>query len=784
MDITGKPHDSLLRWVGGALVAWLVLSHLCPAMADNGVPNLQPVEKSHLDELKGKAESVRQLQELAEVYFEDYTRLKTARLRQLTERADAKFHQMNFTMLTSILSYNEFRLSQNQISSLVETFREETQQVRVLSDELDKLAGLVAGMRAELAALASKSLELGERRMMDELSVEVESLGVKVKACQDDATAALDPADKVLESWDAPLASMEVLDAELNAAIIRPSDSPFFGGTRALLVPLLRHWVASLPDITLSKLPASLKTWGALVVGMCVTIPVLRFILLLLLVRIARWLPPISPFARRGLSKAFLALSAGIVLLVGSRLIEFPQSILIDALALLLLARWGLDFSWALNNYNREGEPGPSPISHLFWVYTAATIFQFLSMPSTIIAFAWPVTLVAAAILARPVRNDATTTAFRRIHGLSICLLLVFAALSLFGLSDLSMIITGAWFMLAVAIQFGIVFSAFFRRLVESRLAASTELVRSLVIGLGVPTIWTAMLASVVLWVGDQYFSIKKIIVLLSSVKSIHGCRFSLLDLSIAVFLFFAFKTCLDVVTAAFERKYGANGGTGVPALNGVLSYAIWAVYAGILLLLLGVDFSSLAIAAGGLGVGIGLGLQSVITNFVNGLSMLFSRTIREGDVILFDGQEATVLKIDLHNTMIRTSDNAITVVPNTDIIDKKLTNLTLNDPTMRRAIRVRIGSGANIDRARDLLMEAALGNPRILKEPPPVVLLVDFENDPLFELRVWLDIRSKESETLSELRFEISRALSRHGIQGPCTTVEVRSTQMAEAKP
>ena len=760
-------------------VIGVALCALSPVSLSADAPS--PAEKSHYDDLKDKGELIRQLQELAETYFENYVQFKTRNLRNLTESCDAKFHQLSFTVLTSMLSFNEFRLLQNQIDLLVENFQAEIARLKVVDEELDKVLALVKGMRSDLSAIAAKGLSPQEKTMIDDLLKAVEALDAELQSCHDDARAAITPAERALAGWQPSLDTIDKLSTDMNKYLTTPNDSPFFAETRIFLVPLLRHWVVSIPGIIRSKLPNSPTTWGMLAGAMLVTIPLLRLLLGFLLARISRWLPPASPSARKRLGRTFVYLSAGMVLLVGSGMITFPQSILVDALALLLLARWGLDFSWALNNYGREGRADSSPISHLFWIYAAATIYQFLNMPSQLLSFAWPTTLVAAAILARPVRKNAATAAFQRIHTLSICLILAFAILALFGLSELSMIMTGVWYMLAVAIQFGLAFCAFFRQFVENRLAERSELLRSLVIGLGVPTIWTASLACVVLWVGDQYFSIKKIGSVLSAVISVHGTHFAILDLAIAIFLFFAFKTCLDVATAAFERKYGEGGGKGVPALNSVLSYGVWALYAALLLLLLGVDFSSLAIAAGGLGVGIGIGLQSFINSFANGLSMLFSRVIREGDVILFDGAEATVLKIDLRNTMIRTSDNAITVVPNTDIIDKKLTNLTLNDPTVRRSLRVRVSNGSDIDKTRDLLMAAARHDARILKEPPPAVLLVDFMDDPVFELRVWIDVHSNDSEILSDLRFEINREFNRHGIQSPCTTVELRSVPVSE---
>lgn len=47
-----------------------------------------------------------------------------------------------------------------------------------------------------------------------------------------------------------------------------------------------------------------------------------------------------------------------------------------------------------------------------------------------------------------------------------------------------------------------------------------------------------------------------------------------------------------------------------------------------------GFDWAGLAIFTGGLGLGIGLGFQDVAKNFISGLIMLMSKTIKPGDII------------------------------------------------------------------------------------------------------------------------------------------------------
>ena len=95
---------------------------------------------------------------------------------------------------------------------------------------------------------------------------------------------------------------------------------------------------------------------------------------------------------------------------------------------------------------------------------------------------------------------------------------------------------------------------------------------------------------------------------------------------------------------------------------------------------MLGIDFTSLAIIAGGLSVGIGIGLQEYVANFVSGLVILFEQTIRPGDVVEVDGLVSQVEKISLRATTVRTRANEEYIIPKSNFTQQQVKNLTKSE--------------------------------------------------------------------------------------------------------
>jgi len=205
-------------------------------------------------------------------------------------------------------------------------------------------------------------------------------------------------------------------------------------------------------------------------------------------------------------------------------------------------------------------------------------------------------------------------------------------------------------------------------------------------------------------------------------------------------------------------RKAGAN------ALRALL------MFVGLLVALssVGIDLTALSVLGGAVGVGIGFGLQRLAANYVSGFVILTERSMRIGDMIRIDNFEGRVTDIKARFTVIRNLGGRESIVPNEMLLTNRVENLSLADPRVWQSTVVGVVYGSDVDLVSRLLCEAALAQPRVLRDPPPVALLSAFAADGLeFTLGYW--IADPENGPLG-LRSMINRAILagflQHGVE------------------
>ncbi len=184
----------------------------------------------------------------------------------------------------------------------------------------------------------------------------------------------------------------------------------------------------------------------------------------------------------------------------------------------------------------------------------------------------------------------------------------------------------------------------------------------------------------------------------------------------------------------------------------------------------LGLNLNSLVVFGGAVGVGVGLGLQNVVSNFVAGLILLVEQPIRMGDRVETKDTLGDVVKIGARSTWIRTNDNVIMIVPNSNFINNAVTNWTANDPNVRVSLPVGVGYNSKPAQVREILLQAAAENPDVLKDPKPDVIFTDYGDNSLnFSLRVWTSARAHTPLVLkSELYFALFEMFTEHGVELP----------------
>jgi small-conductance mechanosensitive channel len=207
----------------------------------------------------------------------------------------------------------------------------------------------------------------------------------------------------------------------------------------------------------------------------------------------------------------------------------------------------------------------------------------------------------------------------------------------------------------------------------------------------------------------------------------------------------------------------------GIPAaISLVLRYSI--IVFGVVLALsyLNVDLSKFNLMAGALGLGIGFGLQTVISNFVSGLILVFERPILPGDTVEVNNLFGKVKKIGIRACNISTYDGAEVVVPNNNLISNDLINWTLSDSTKRVEILIGAAYGSDPNLVLSVLKECAEKFDYVLKDPEPSALFTGFGESSLdFRLLFWvpfeIGLRAK-----SDVNIEIYNQFAANHIEIP----------------
>lgn len=186
---------------------------------------------------------------------------------------------------------------------------------------------------------------------------------------------------------------------------------------------------------------------------------------------------------------------------------------------------------------------------------------------------------------------------------------------------------------------------------------------------------------------------------------------------------------------------------------------------------IIGVDLTTLTVFSGALGIGLGFGLQKISSNFISGLILLLEKSVEQDDLIeLPNGTFGFVKKTGARYTLIETFDTKEILVPNEDFITNPVINWTLSNSRGRVEIALGVSYGSDIEKARDLILEAAKAHPRCISVPPPKCYLRNFGDSSVdFILHFWVaDVRDGRWEPQSDVMFEIWRKFKENNIQIP----------------
>ena len=220
------------------------------------------------------------------------------------------------------------------------------------------------------------------------------------------------------------------------------------------------------------------------------------------------------------------------------------------------------------------------------------------------------------------------------------------------------------------------------------------------------------------------------------------------------------------------------------PAISLVLRIVIIVIglYGG--LTAAGLDLSKLGFILGALGVGIGFGLQNVVLNFVSGLILAFERPINLGDTIEVDMETGVVTNIGVRSSNIRAYSGAEIIIPNGDLISKKVINWTLSNRNRRSKVPMKTSPDADPEKVIELFNRIAAEHPSTSAHPAPKTYFYGYglEGNLNFALMYWTTF-SDTLKTDSAIALLIFKTLKEEGIQAPAPVRRIISEDPSKSE-
>ncbi len=208
--------------------------------------------------------------------------------------------------------------------------------------------------------------------------------------------------------------------------------------------------------------------------------------------------------------------------------------------------------------------------------------------------------------------------------------------------------------------------------------------------------------------------------------------------LTLSIFFWVATKL------ATYSERKIANLSTITPSIKVLITKLLkFIIFTAVILLTMssiGIDLTAFAVVGGAVGVGLGFGLQKVVSNFISGIIILLDKSVKPGDIIEIENVYGQIKSIGLRYISVLTLDGKEYIIPNEDLITKKVINWSYSNNLVRANVKIGVSYNSDVDQALNLLEKSVEDIERILKNPPPKIFLQEFgDNSINLEIKFWI---------------------------------------------
>ena len=178
-----------------------------------------------------------------------------------------------------------------------------------------------------------------------------------------------------------------------------------------------------------------------------------------------------------------------------------------------------------------------------------------------------------------------------------------------------------------------------------------------------------------------------------------------------------------------------------------IIQLLVWGFWLIISLTICHVDNTWIVVVSGGLSTGVGFASKDILENIYYGISLMAGR-IKVGDWIICDGIRGKVKSISYTSTMVEPVDGSVIAFQNSQLFTKNYKNMTKNHGYEMHTLDVGVAYGTDIERTRQLLVEAISQLDFVKEDPnhhPVSVLLREFGDSSVnLKVVVWVPVATQ----------------------------------------
>ena len=229
------------------------------------------------------------------------------------------------------------------------------------------------------------------------------------------------------------------------------------------------------------------------------------------------------------------------------------------------------------------------------------------------------------------------------------------------------------------------------------------------------------------------------------------------LEIAINLIIFYGICKALDLFEKSINNKLINSDKNNqivkvVYIINRILKFIVFLIMFTSFLQTHGYSVSSLIAGLGITGLAVGLAANTTLANIFGTISVIADKSFKIGDYIKIGNYEGTVEDINMRSTKIRTLDNFLTIIPNSQIANTEIINVSA---CHRRRLYETIGvsydtSNEKLECAIKILEEIMEETPAISKD---FLIYLETLADSSINIKVHAYIKTKQHPTFVKER-------------------------------